>query len=47
MRLFRLENRRLRINNMNKYLMGGCKQDRVRLFSVMPSNSTRGIKHKL
>lgn len=32
---------------MYKYLMGGCKKDSARLFSVVPSERTRGNWHKL
>jgi len=30
-----------------KYLNGGCKEDRVRIFSVVPSDETGGSWHKL
>lgn len=47
--LFSLEEQSLRgyLISIFKYLKRGCKEDEARIFSVLPSDRTRGSEHKM
>lgn len=37
----------MNFTSMNKYLKGGCKEDKARIFQVVPSARIRNNRHKL